>query len=583
MCAVFGYIGSEPAASIMLQGLLKLKYLGYDLDGVASINDDRLYLKKDMGKIEEIDERHRLVELAGNMMIAHTVSTNGGGNHQNAYPHIDCAEQIAVVHTGVVENYRELRQILVFKGHIFTSEIDAEVIPHLVEEYLKEGSTLEEAFLMTSKKLKGSYSLIAISAQEPQKMVAIKKDNPLIIGIGHNGTFVSSDTLCLDGCDRLIFPEDGELTILSKDGVTCLDMDGQQIKKEVSPLETKEQYHGKNGYKHFMLKEIMDEPDAIRNAIMQDKQLFMQIATDILEASKVVIMAGGASRYAALVGRYLFSEIAGKFSEVVTASEFQYLSKSIDKNTLVVAISQKSNNADFIDGVKRAKDNGARVISIVNRPSSILCYMSDNVIYLNCGSEIAMTATKSLVSQLVIFYLFSFSMVNQFDKAASSLTDISHEITRMLNCNRDNFKELAERLKNSRCFYYIASGINSPIAFDAALKLRETSCINAVGLPAGELKHGTLALIENQTPVVTICPNDNTFHETLENGIEAKSRGAFIIGVSDIHDKLFDFWIEVPRVDRFFYPFVSIVPLHLLAYYIAIEGGKDPDRLCEHS
>jgi glucosamine--fructose-6-phosphate aminotransferase (isomerizing) len=580
MCGIFGYIGNESAAPIVLQGLLKLEYLGYDSAGAASINNGKLYLKKDVGRIEEIDKRHKLTELAGNVTIGHTRwATHGGINRENAHPHVDCANQIAVVHNGIVDNYREIRQILVYKGHVFTSETDTEVIPHLIEDYLREGSTLEHAFLMTSKRLKGSYSIIAISTQEPQKMMAIKQDNPLIIGIGHSGTFATSDILCLEDCDRVIFPEDGELTILSKDRVTFLDVEGRRIEKEASPLDMKKQYYNKGEYQHFMLKEIMEEPQAIKTAIMQDKQLFTQIAMDILRARQVVITACGTSRYAALLGQYLFSEIANKLCEVVMASEYQYFSESIDKNTLVIAVSPNDETADVIDCVKRAKDNGARIVSIVNGPSSTLCRMSDNVIYLNCGHEIALAATKSLVSQLAVFYLLSFSMVNQFDQATSSLIDVSTEITRMLSWNMASLKELAERFKNTSNFYYVARGINSPIASEAALKLKEISYIHAEGLPAGELKYGTLALIENRTPVVIICPNDNTFYETLDNGIEAKSRGAFIIGVSDIDDKLYDFWIEIPRVDSYFYPLVSIVPLHLLAYYIAIKGGRDPDRL----
>jgi glucosamine--fructose-6-phosphate aminotransferase (isomerizing) len=260
------------------------------------------------------------------------------------------------------------------------------------------------------------------------------------------------------------------------------------------------------------------------------------------------------------------------------ASEFHYFSESVDKNTLVIAVSQSGETADVIEGVKRAKANEARIISIVNRPGSILCRMSDNVIYLNCGPEIAVAATKSFISQLAIFYLLAFAMVNQFDRAVNSLRNVSDEMTRMLSRNGAGLKELAEKYKDFNDFYYIARGINFPIASEAALKLKEISYIHAEGLPAGELKHGTLALIQEQTPVVAICPNDNTFYETLDNGIEAKARGAFIIGVSDIDDRLYDFWIEIPRVDRLFYPLISIAPLHLLAYYLAIGGGKDPDK-----
>ena len=579
MCGIIGFIGNEPAASIVLQGLLKLEYRGYDSAGLASINNGRLHLKKDEGRIEEINARYRLSKLPGSIAIAHTRwATHGGVNRKNAHPHSDCTGQIAVVHNGIVDNYREMRRNLESKGHVFTSETDTEVIPHLMEDYLNEGSTFERAVRMTSQQLNGSYAFIAISVREPEKMVATRRDNPLVIGIGNRGTFATSDILSLDSCDEVIFPEDGELAILNNQGVAFLNAEGRPIQKKATPLNIREQYSDKGDYAHFMLKEIMEEPQAIRTAIMQDQHTFTEIAIDILRAKQVVITACGTSRYAALVGRYLFSEVANKFCDVVMASEFHYFSESVDKNTLVIAVSQSGETADVIEGVKRAKANGARIISIVNRPGSILCRMSDSVVHLNCGPEIAVAATKSLISQLAIFYLLSFAMVNQFEQVVTSLRDIANELTRMLGGNGTRLERLAEKLKKSRDFYYIARGINFPIASEAALKLKEISYIHAEGLPAGELKHGTLALIEEETPVVAICPNDHTFYETLDNGMEAKSRGAFIIGVSDIEDDLYDFWIEIPQVDRLFYPLVSIVPLHLLAYYIATKGGKDPDK-----
>jgi glucosamine--fructose-6-phosphate aminotransferase (isomerizing) len=579
MCGIIGFIGNEAAAPIVLQGLLKLEYRGYDSAGIAIINDGRLHIRKDAGRIEEIDNRHRLGELPGTIAIAHTRwATHGGVCKKNAHPHVDCTKGVAVVHNGIVDNYREIRIALVGKGHIFTSETDTEVIPHLVEDYLKEGNTLEQAVLLTCQKLKGSYAFITISAQEPGKMVATRRDNPLVIGIGKRGTFATSDVLSLDGCDKVIFPENGELAVLGRDGVAFLDEKGRPMRKKPSLLNMKEQNYNKGGYEHFMLKEIMEEPQAVRTALIQDERSFTQMAMDILRARQVVISACGTSRYAALVGRYLFSDVANKFCDVVMASEFQYFSESIDKNTLVIAVSQSGETADIIEGVKRSKANGARVISIVNRVNSMLCRMSDNVIYLNCGPEIAVAATKSLISQLTIFYLLSFAMVNQFSGAINSLREVSCEMARMLRRNGTGLEGLAERFKESRDFYYIARGINFPIASEAALKLKEISYIHAEGLPAGELKHGTLALIEEQTPVVAICPNDNTFCETLDNGIEAKARGAFIIGVSDIEDELYDFWVQIPKVERLFYPLVSIAPLHLLAYYLALKGGKDPDK-----
>ena len=580
MSGLIGFIGNESAAPIVLQGLLKMEYRDYDSAGLATIADGRLHLEKDAGNIEEIDIRHRLSDLPGNIAIGHTRwATHGGINQKNAHPHIDCDKHIAVVHNGIVDNYRQIRQILVGKGHVFTSETDTEVIPHLVEDYLKDGNTLERAVLMASRRLKGSYAFIAISEQEPQKMIAIRKDNPLVIGIKHSGTFATSDISCLDDRDNVIFPEDGELAILSKDGVTFLDIEGREIEKEASLLDMNEQHNSKGKYEYYMLKEIMEEPHSIRKAVIQDGQSFTRIAMDILRARQVIIIACGTSSHTALVGRYLFSEVANKFCEVVMASEFQYFSESIDKNTLVIAISQSGDTTDVIDGVKRAKSAGARIISITNRTDSILSRMSDDVIYLNCGPEIAVVATKSLISQLAIFYLLSFAMVNQFDRVVGSLVDVAKEMTKELFWIEPVIKELAEKFKYSSDFYYIARGINFPIASEAALMLREICHIHAEGLPAGELKNGTLELIEEGTPVVVICPDDHTFNETLRNVIEAKSRGAFIIGVSDKKDEHYDFWIDIPRVDRHFYPLVSVAPLHLLAYYIAVKRGKDPDKL----
>jgi glucosamine--fructose-6-phosphate aminotransferase (isomerizing) len=579
MCGIIGFIGTELAAPIVLTGLLKLEYRGYDSAGLASIDGGELHLKKDAGRIEEIDKRYSLGELPGNIAIAHTRwATHGGVSQKNAHPHVDCARRIAVVHNGIVDNYREIRRMLEGRGHNFTSETDTEVIPHLVEDYVNEGNTLEQAVLKTSRKLQGSYAFIAISAQEPGKMVATRRDNPLIIGLGDRGTFATSDILSLNGCDRMIIPENDELAILTCDGATFLDENGLPVAKEASPLGMREQEYTKGKYAHFMLKEIMEEPEAIKATVMQDRRSFTRMAMDILRAKQVIISACGTSRFAGLVGRYLFSEVANKFCEVVMASEFQYFSESVDKNTLVIAVSQSGETADVIEGIKRSKSNGARVISIVNRPNSVICRMSDDVIYLNCGPEIAVAATKSLISQLAIFYLLSFAMVNKFDQAVHSLREVAGEMPKMLTTNGCRLEELADRLKNSHDFYYIARGINFPIASEAALKLKEVSYIHAEGLPAGELKHGTLALIEEQTPVVAICPNDYTFYETLGNSIEAKSRGAYIIGVSDLDDELYDFWIEIPRVDRVFYPLVSIAPLHLLAYYLAVKRGKDPDK-----
>ena len=579
MCGIIGFIGDAPAAPAVLRGLRNLEYRGYDSAGMASIKDGKLHLKKDIGKIEEVNQKHNLSELPGNIAIGHTRwATHGGASQKNAHPHTDCTHQIAVAHNGIIENYQELRQMLKGKGHAFASETDTEIIPHLIEDYLKEGSSLEKAVLKSTQTLEGSYAFVAISAQEPGKIVATRRDNPLVIGIGERGYFATSDIFSLLGCNKVVFPEDGEIAILNGKEVLFLDARGMEIEREMTTLNLESKAPDKGSYEYFMLKEIMEEPQAIRTAIMQDKQFFTQLAMDTLRARQVVITACGTSRYAALVGRYLFSEVAKKFCDVVMASEFQYFSDSIDKNTLVIAVSQSGETADVTEGVKRARANGVQVISIINRFGSILSRMSSDVVYLKCGPEIAVAATKSFISQLAIFYLLSFAMVNKFDEAADHLRDISQELARTLSLNGTKLEELAGRFKDAKNFYYIARGINFPIASEAALKLKEISYVHAEGLPAGELKHGTLALIEEGTPVVVICPDDHTFSETLSNAMEAKSRGAFIIGVSDKEDELYDTWIKIPKADKLFYPLVSIAPLHLLAYHIAVQQGKDPDK-----
>jgi glucosamine--fructose-6-phosphate aminotransferase (isomerizing) len=327
-----------------------------------------------------------------------------------------------------------------------------------------------------------------------------------------------------------------------------------------------------------MLKEIEEQPQVIERALVQDKRFLMEIALDILRAKNVVITACGTSRYAALIGRYLFSKLGGKFCDVVIGSEFQYFADSIDRNTVVIAVSQSGETADVVEGVKKAKEAGARVISIVNVKGSQLCRISDRVVYTNCGPEICVAATKSFVGQLIIFYLLAFTMENHLVQGIKELRELSVLIDNNLRENGLRLKELVEKFKNHEHFYYIARGPNFAIAAEGALKLKEISYIHAEGMPAGELKHGTLALIEEGAPVVALCPKDHTYFETHGNALETKARGAFLIGVSDVSSEDFDFWVRIPQVKEIFYPLVEVIPLQLLAYHLAVAREKDPDR-----
>ena len=579
MCGVFGFIGEGRAAPIVLEGLRNLEYRGYDSAGMATIADCRIWCRKDVGKLVEVEARQGLGEMPGSPGIGHVRwATHGGITPCNAHPHTDCAGQIAVVHNGIIENYQELRRGLEAR-HRFLSDTDTEVIPHLMEDHILAGASLEEALLQAAKQLEGSYALVAITAREPRKLVAMCKDSPLVVGLAPGRGFVASDALSfLEQTRRVVFLEDGEGVVLTKDGATFWDGHGKEIVKE--PQEIGWQWDGisKDGYESFMRKEIMEAPGAIRCALVQDRNLLAEIALDILRAKRVVLTACGTSRYAALVGRHLFSRLAGKFCNVAIASEFRYLADAIDRDTLVIAVSQSGETADVLEGVKRAKRQGAAILSLVNTVGSSLARLSDKVLYLNCGPEVSVAATKSFVSQLTLFYLLAFTMMHKLGQGVKKLETLADCIRESFGENGQKLEELAWMTKDASDFYYIARGINYAIAAEGALKLKEVAYIHAEGIPAGELKHGPLALIEKGTPVVVICPKDYTFAETLANSAETKARGAFVIGVSDENNPLFDEWVRLPTVEEIFYPLVAIGPLQLLAYHLAVTRGKDPDR-----
>jgi glucosamine--fructose-6-phosphate aminotransferase (isomerizing) len=580
MCGIIGYCGRKPAVPVVLEALKCLEYRGYDSAGIASLCDGRLLIKKDAGKVDEVIQKHNLASFPGNVAIGHTRwATHGAVTQFNAHPHSDCGGRVAVVHNGIIENNQQLRQELIKMGHQFSSETDTEVIPHLLEDELKNGCSLEQAVLNIAPKLEGSYAFLVVALDDPGKIIGTRKNNPLIVGIDAPDYYVSSDALAFSQyTNQVMSLEDNEVVMLASGKIEFFDAQGIKLVKQARKLDQSWAESHKEGYQYFMLKEIMEQAQVLSQTVFQDGKKFTEIALDILRARQVIVTACGTSRYAALVGRYLFSKVGKKFCDVVMASEFGYFADSVDKSTVVIAVSQSGETADVLEGVKAARGAGAQVISIVNRPNSILADLSHQVIYLNCGSEIAVAATKSFLSQLAVFYLLSFSMVNAFDEAAAKLTGLSSQITKVLDWNKNELIKLSQELKDKNDFYYIARGINFAIASEGALKLKEISYIHAEGMPAGELKHGTLALIEPGTPVVVICPADYTFSETLSNAIETKSRGAYIIAVSDKESDVYDSWIKIPKVDELLYPMVAVVPLQLLAYYLAVNRGYDPDK-----
>ena len=352
---------------------------------------------------------------------------------------------------------------------------------------------------------------------------------------------------------------------------------GKEIKKKIEKIEWNEKEENKKE-KHYMLKEILEQSETIKKATEQDEEKLLETAMEILRVRNVVFTACGTARYAAIIGRYLFSKITKKFSEVIMAHEFQYFSDSVDKETLIIAVSQSGETADVLEGVIKAKESGAKIIAITNVKNSSLARISDRVFYLNCGPEIAVASTKAFTGQLVILYLLAFATINKIIEGKINLKELGNKTKDIIEDNKELLKKLAERLKDKKDFYFIGRGIDFAIASEGALKLKELSYSHAEGMPAGELKHGTLSLIEKGTPVVAICPKDYTFEETLNNVQEAKSRGGFIIGVSNIQNEIFDIWIKIPEVEEIFYPIISIIPLQLFAYYLAVAKGNNPDK-----
>jgi len=578
MCGIVGYIGNRHAAEIVLNALQKLEYRGYDSAGMATIDNGSLFLSKDIGRLSDVNDKHHLCQLPGEAGIGHVRwATHGGVTTENAHPHLDCRHEIAVVHNGIIENYRELINRLKPR-HKFTSETDTEVIAHLLEEYIHDGTSIEGAVRLVGNDLKGSYAIAAISTKEPGKIVALRKDSPLVIGLGDGGNYIASDSLSFHNeTDTVIYIDDGEYAIITKDEVKVYNNEGRQVTKEEKKADWVWDEVTKQGHEFFMLKEILEQPQAMRRALMQDRRLMIEMGLEILRAKQVVFTACGTSRYAALIGRYVFSKISGKFSDVVMGSEFGYFADSIDKNTLVIAVSQSGETADVMDGVKRAKKNGATVFSLVNVVGSSLARASDRVAYLNCGPEIGVAATKSFMAQLTVLYLLAYTMVNRYDEGVSQLTAASNLIDDNLKHNGREIPRIAAKMNRKNDFYYIARGINFAVAGEGALKIKEIAYVHAEGMPAGELKHGTLALIEDGTPVVAICPDDYTFKETMSNIAETKARGALVLGVSDRYELTFDEWIKIPAVDEILYPLVTIIPLQLFAYHSAISRGLDPD------
>ena len=584
MCGIVGCVLKEKkAAPILLDSISKLEYRGYDSVGIATAVDRKINLKKDAGKIKEVDKKLDLKDMEGSFGIAHVRwATHGDPNKTNSHPHLNMDRTIAVVHNGIIENSAEIKEELIGEGYKFKSETDTEVIPHLLDKYMKTGLDLENALRKVLDVIHGSYAIAAICVDEPGRVVATRKDSPLIVGIGNDEYFVASDyPAILKYARDIIFPEQGEIVVLNPDGVTVKDEYDNVINKEVTTINWSPEMAEKGGYDHFMIKEINEQDTAIQNTLTQ-KENVREIVDELKDdINRVVFVACGTSYHASLIGKYLIEPLAGIPTEVLLASEFKYSARTLDEKTLVIFISQSGETADTLKALDIANET-SKTLAIVNVVGSSMTRRAQYVIQTQAGPEIGVAATKTYVSQLTAIYLFAGLLAGD-EELLSKLEKVPDYINEILK-DSDVIKQLSVKYRYAKDFFYLGRGYAYPTALEGALKLKEITYIHGEGYAAGELKHGPLALIDKGIPVVVLLPPGENLEKTMSNLEEVRARGADVLAIGARKDKeqfthAKDIFLINDDVDEIIAPLVYIVPLQLLSYYVAIsKEGVDPDK-----
>lgn len=574
MCSIIGYYGDDLAAPILVKSLKRMEYRGYDSVGVATKFDNKIEIKKGVGKVAEVNKAVQLEKLPGKIGIGHTRwATHGKVTEANAHPHSSKSGKIALVHNGVIENFIELKENLQKKGYSFKSETDSEVIVNLLQQNYEETSDVKKSILKTVSQLKGHYAFVAIF--ENGELVAARFHEPLIIGVGKDGYFLSSDVLgFIEQTDIAIYIDNGNCVSLDSTGIKIFDFKGEPVKHDFTKVSKEFADVNKGDFAHFTLKEISEQPNTILEAGKKSKETIEQVADFIRHAKSLYITGSGTSYNAALVAKYLLSKYANIKSETILSSELPTLPNSIDPNSILIAISQSGESADVLEAVNIAKKSNAKILSMVNMMTSSLVRESSLVMGMNCGPEKGVAATKSFTSQLAIIYQITDKLCNGC--IGIDFKKVSDCISKILS-DHSKIQSIAKKLKDVSDIYILGRGIHYPIAFEAALKLKELTYIHAEGIPAGELKHGPLALMDSNVYVVIINPNDSTYNDTITSANEIKARGAKIIGISDKNSDVYDHWIEIPSINEALFPIIEIIPVQLLAYYSAIEKDTDPD------
>ena len=604
MCGIVGYVGNRNVVEVLLKGLTNLEYRGYDSAGMALHDNGEVKIYKTLGKL--INLKNELE--AKKSELNHPTSgighirwaTHGSPSLVNAHPHTCTCGRLVVVHNGIIENYKELREELIKKGCNFRSQTDTETIAHLVADEYAKSKDLEIAVRNSVKKLQGAYAICVIHKDVPDVIVGARKHAPMLVGIGENENFIASDTPAIvEYTKKTIYLDDNETAVVTKNSVKVTDKDGNIVEKKIEILPWEPMALSKLGYKHFMLKEIHEQPDVIRNVL--NGKLYdidspinlseVKLDKEILKKlNKIEIIACGTSLHAALVGKYIIEDFAGISVEVEASSEYIYRKTTTDSSTLVIGVSQSGETADTITAIKQAKEKNAHVLIITNRPDSNMARLADSLIPVNAGIEVSVAATKSYTAQLISFYLLAIHLAEikgTLDK--NYLKNIKHELIQLptkieeVLSNTTSIQECARKFSSYKNFIYIARGVNLATALEGALKLKEISYINATGYAAGELKHGPIAMLDETMPVLSILvPGGITYEKVLSNSEEAKARNAKLIALTSSTDAnidaLFDVVLRIPQVMEILSPALTCVPLQLLAYYIAEFLGKDVDQ-----
>jgi glucosamine--fructose-6-phosphate aminotransferase (isomerizing) len=599
MCGIVGYAGHRDAIPILIGGLKRLEYRGYDSAGVAAIAaEGKIDVRRAVGKLANLETLLEAKPLAGNVGIGHTRwATHGRPSEENAHPHK--AGPVAVIHNGIVENYVELRDALVARGHRLSSQTDTEVIAHLIEEKVKTGLALTKAVLATVRELRGSFSIVVLSQSAPGQLVAAKTATPLVIGLSDGENFVASDIpALLEHTRHTIVLEDGELAEISASEVRLMTFEGVAIERKPRYIEWDSVAATKGGYRHYLRKEISEQPQAwvdtmsgrvnadSRSAAFE-QELFP--GADPRAISRIVMVSAGASWISSLIGKFIIEELCAVPVEVDYSAEFRYRRPAIDQRTMVVAVSQSGETADTLAAIEEARLRGSHILALTNTVDSSIARKADAQIYTRCGPEISVTTTKCFLTQIEAFYLFAIHMAQRLGRIGESEVAaliapalmIPAQIEAALGKERQ-IEKIARKYGKASDFLYLGRGLNYPVALEGALKLKEISYIHAEGYSAGEMKHGPIALIDENMPVVVLIPNDNVFDKTLSNLKEVESRNGRIIAVTDHHNAELEevAWeiIEVPATSRLLAPVLMTVPLQLLAYHIAVYRGTDVDQ-----